>query len=212
MTLSLGSSASSRKLLRLLLTTLVVATLGQAASAADGEVAVTLDADQTEVTFVLEATGHTVNGVLHLRQGELLLQGDGKASGELVIDATKADTGSNRRDKTMHKKVLESEAHPLIVFHVESYDGELPASGGGEMTLKGSMELIGKGHPMEMAIQVERDGNGFKGKTQFEVPFIEWGLHDPSLLFLRVDKVVSVSVSTAGSLEVESVDTTEPAS
>lgn len=190
----------------------VVFAVCSAGPLAAGDVTVSLDADRTEVTFTLEATGHTVNGVLHLRQGEVVLGGAGKASGDLVIDAVKTDTGSKRRDKAMHKKVLESAAHPLIVFHVESYEGELPAAGSGEMILKGSMELLGKPHPMEMPIQVERDGSSFHGKARFPVPFVEWGLHDPSLLFLRVEKVVTVSVETAGSLQTLSSVTAEPAS
>ena len=89
----------------------------------------TLEPDDTAVTFFLEATGHDVEGKLYLRSGEIRLDpATGLAAGELVIDATRAESGSKKRDKAMHKKVLESEQHPWISFKAERYEGELAAS------------------------------------------------------------------------------------
>ena len=98
----------------------------------------TLEPDDTAVTFFVEATGHEMSATtrsgrsrskLYLRSGEIRLDpATGLAAGELVIDATRAESGSKKRDKAMHKKVLESEQHPWISFKAERYEGELAAS------------------------------------------------------------------------------------
>lgn len=40
-----------------------------------------------------------------------------------------------------------------------------------------------------------------KADTRFSIPFVEWGLKDPSVAFLRVKKVVEVHVKAEGRLE-----------
>jgi len=37
----------------------------------------------------------------------------------------------------------------------------------------------------------------------FDVPYVAWGLRNPSMLFLQVSPVVAVTVRTEGSLRVE---------
>ena len=47
---------------------------------------------------------------------------------------------------------------------------------------------------------VEASGDELSAETAFEIPYVEWGMKDPSFLFLRVAKVVEVKVSATGSL------------
>jgi hypothetical protein len=45
--------------------------------------------------------------------------------------------------------------------------------------------------------------------TTFVVPYVEWGLHDPSMMVLRVAKTVGVTVQAKGTLSAtESVPST----
>ena len=62
------------------------------------------------------------------------------------------------------------------------------------------MEIHGGEHALTMPAEVERDGRSVHATAHFDVPFVEWGMHDPSILFLRVEKTVAVTVETEGHL------------
>jgi polyisoprenoid-binding protein YceI len=166
-----------------------------------------LNSEDTEVTFLLEATGHNIEGTLYLSHGEITFDSEsGRASGEIAIDARRSVSGNKSRDKTMRKKVLESEDHPLIVFVPKELRGTIVDSGQSEVELLGTLTLVGHEHPFTMPATVEMsEGGQLKVSTTFKVPFIEWGLEDPSILFLRVAKEVEVTITATGSLET-SVD------
>lgn len=179
--------------------------LAGASPAAAAETVVQLDPDATEVSFVLGATGHDVHGTFGFQEGTIRFDpATGKASGELVVDATVADTGNESRDKTMHNKVLETDRFPRIVFHVERVEGSLPEQGKGSLQLHGTMEIHGGEHHLTMPTEVDRDGDSVHATTHFDIPFVEWGMKDPSILFLRVEKNVAVSVETEGHLSSDS--------
>jgi polyisoprenoid-binding protein YceI len=163
---------------------------------------VELDPDATTIDFTLGATLHTVEGTLRLDRGEVRYDpGTGAASGEVVIDATSADTDSRKRDRKMHEKVLESDRYPEIVLEVQSVDGELPAAGDtGSMTLHGTIELHGDHHPVSIPLEVARTGDRLELVFDLRVPYVEWGLEDPSAFVLRVEKHVDVHVEATGVL------------
>ena len=163
------------------------------------EHAIVLDPEETTIRFTLGATGHDVEGSLVLQQGELRIDPEkGLASGRLEIDARRSETGNAKRDKTMQTKVFEIEHHPLITFTAESFEGGLPAMGKGEAKIHGKLTLVGGEHPMTLPLTFEIESGRFDATTQFPVPFVEWGLHDPSIFFLRVEKVVQVEVHAMG--------------
>lgn len=162
------------------------------------------DPNGSQVTFTLGATGHTVEGTLHMTSGQLILDpANGTASGEIVLDAARTESGNDRRDKKMHKEVLLSAAHPRIVFEVESLQGELSNEGRSDFELGGTMRLVGKDHAMQIQVQLEVEGDRFEGQCKIVIPFTSWGLKDPSVLFLRVDKEVHVTVQAMGEWKVE---------
>ncbi len=163
-----------------------------------------LEPESTEVTFTLEATGHDVAGTLYLHTGRIRFDAEtGVASGEVSIDARRADTGHKKRDKKMHKKVLDSEHHPLIVFRPERLEGEIAAEDTSEVQIHGTVTLLGADHPLTLPTTVEIKGGEVTARATFAVPYVEWGLHDPSIVFLRVAKVVDVTISAAGTLSAE---------
>jgi len=64
----------------------------------------------------------------------------------------------------------------------------------------GELELLGTPHDVSIPISLELDGAVFSGSASFTVPYVEWGLEDPSTFVLRVAKEVSVTVETGGTL------------
>lgn len=161
-----------------------------------------LDPAHTEVTFLLGATGHDVHGVLHLQEG--LLRFDPAAhtaSGDVVIDVRLAETGNAKRDKTMHAKVLNSASFPQMVFHARSIEGDLQPSGHSEITLVGTVTLLGKDHPLSLPTKVDIEGGAVSASSTFTVPFVDWGLHNPSTFILKVAKTVDVTIAAKGTLD-----------
>ena len=161
----------------------------------------TFDPDASEVGFDLKATGENVHGLFHLQAGEIVFDMEsGEASGEVIVEALGASSGSKKRDKTMHKKVLESEEHPLILFRPDRLEGELAPQGSSEVQLHGTMILLGVEHEMMLSATVEVDGERLQATVGFEVPFVEWGLHDPSFFILKVAKLVDIKIHAEGTL------------
>jgi polyisoprenoid-binding protein YceI len=166
-----------------------------------------LDPQASKVTFTLKATGHMVEGGLALKSGRIAFDpATGAASGEIAIDLKSAQTGNKTRDQKMHDEVLETKKHPLAVFRAEKFRGTLPASGTGQGTLDGTLSLHGTDHKMSLPAKLEVKDGRVKAVTQFEIPYVEWGLNDPSVVMLRVAKVVTVTVRAEGTLEAAGAD------
>jgi polyisoprenoid-binding protein YceI len=164
-----------------------------------------LDPQATQVSFNLPATGHDVEGALVLKAGRIAFDPvSGAASGEIAIDLGSAVTGNKSRDKQMQKDVLETETYPLAVFRAEKLRGSIPESGSGQVTLDGTLSLHGAEHKVSLPAKIEVEGKSLKAETEIPIPFVEWGMHDPSILMLRVAKVVSVKVLARGTLAPES--------
>lgn len=181
---------------------ILVALLALAPGAAQAvERQLDLASETTRVTISLPATGHDVEGTFHLTRGSLRFDPEtGQASGEIVVDATGGETGNKSRDKTMRQDVLEIAKFPEIVLAIERIEGAVPESGKGEFTLHGKFHLHGVEHPLALPVKAEIQGGRAVADTSFAVPFIDWGLHDPSIFFLRVEPVVTVNVHAEGDL------------
>jgi polyisoprenoid-binding protein YceI len=188
---------------RFVLTVLALAVLAAAALPAwAGEQVLVLDPAASEVTFEVQATGHDVHGRLYLDGGEVRFDpATGFASGRIEIDARRGETGNGSRDKTMREKVLEVASYPLFVFEAKRFEGELPAAGRGEVSLIGTLAIHGAQHPLTLPATVERQGDHLRATATFRVPYVEWGMHNPSIVFLRVADEVAVTVATEGDLE-----------
>ncbi len=160
----------------------------------------TLDPEASKVSFHLGASLHDVEGLLLLESGELRFDLEsGIASGEIVIDATRTETGNGKRDRAMHKKVLESEAFPRIVFHLRRVSRSGPPTDGVlKLDLQGVVAIHGGEHEVSMAAEVKLEGDRVEGSATLTVPYVAWGMHDPSLLFLRVAKEVEVTIEATG--------------
>lgn len=160
-----------------------------------------LDPATTAVHFTVTATGHDVEGTFRVTSGAVRFDpATGTASGEIRVDALSAQTGNGSRDKTMRGDVLETEKFPLFVFTPEHVVGAVPSTGEGQIELRGLVALHGASHPLTVPAKVHREGGLLKLTAEFAVPYVEWGLHNPSVLFLKVADVVQVHIEGQGTL------------
>jgi polyisoprenoid-binding protein YceI len=161
---------------------------------------IVLDPEASSISFVLDATLHKVHGVLKIKRSEIEF-GNSYALGEIVLDAGLTTTGNGKRDRKMHAEVLLSEAWPEITFRPVKFQGSVPAQGRAELVLRGAFHILGQVHRTEVPVALEIDDDRIRVESEFTIPYVEWGLKDPSVFVLRVAKVVQVSVTLAGRLE-----------
>jgi polyisoprenoid-binding protein YceI len=160
-----------------------------------------LDPATTRVGFTLQATLHKVEGTIPLKEGVITFDAaGGAASGRLVLDATGVRTGNESRDRKMHTEVLESARFQEIVFIVQRVELQVDASGKGTVTLLGTLSIHGSEHPLTIQARVRREGERAFAEGDFTVPYVAWGMADPSVFLLRVAKQVQVHFATSGTL------------
>jgi polyisoprenoid-binding protein YceI len=175
--------------------------LALAGVAPAAEQSLTLDPAATKIAFTLGATLHTAEGTIRLERGTLRFDPDsGTASGEIVVDAKSAETGSDSRDANMHRDVLESGRFPVIVFRPERLEVVARAATTADVKLHGRIEIHGGAHPLTIPAKLTADGPRLRISASFRVPYVEWGMRDYSNLVLRVDKHVDVTLEAAGHL------------
>ena len=168
---------------------------------AAAEQGLTLAPKETKVSFTLEATAHTVHGTIPLVSGSLRFDpASGRAAGEVVLDLKSAQTGNASRDRDMHTKVLETEKFPTAVFRPRQIRGALAPTGTSEVRLAGTLLFHGAEHAIEIPVKVTRQGSRITADGHLTIPYVAWGLKDPSKFVLRVGKTVEVALHVAGDL------------
>jgi polyisoprenoid-binding protein YceI len=156
-----------------------------------------IDPAQAKVDFTLGSLLHTVHGTFQLKRGTLSFDPQsGKASGELVVDATSGESGSPARDKRMHASILESARYPEIVFRPDRVDGKVAAEGKSQVQLHGIFAIHGAEHEIILPATVEAEAGQYNVNTTFEVPYVKWGMKNPSTLMLRVSDKVEITIQT----------------
>ena len=173
-----------------------LALLGAAALSAQ-TIALDLDPAQSEVEFLVGSTLHTVHGTFHLKRGAIRFDADtGKAEGELVVDATSGASGSAARDRRMHKEILQSDRYPEIVFRPDRVEGKVAAEGASQVQLHGIFSIHGGDHEMTVPVDVQSAAGEYTATAHFVVPYIKWGMKNPSTFVLRVSDKVEITVHT----------------
>jgi polyisoprenoid-binding protein YceI len=158
-----------------------------------------LDASQSRATFTLPDVIHTVHGSFKVKRGSIQFDpSTGAASGEIVVDATSGDSGSEARDKRMHRNILESPKFPEIVFVPSRVRGEVSMTGESKVEVDGTFTIHGTSHPLTASAVVTAAGDRLQTKVHFVVPYVAWGMKNPSTLFLRCGESVEIDVDASG--------------
>lgn len=161
-----------------------------------------LTPDNTGIEWTLDSVLHTIHGSFELKRGNIRFDPDsGKASGEVVVETTSGESGHHPRDRRMHKGILESSKYPEAVFTPDRLDGKLAMSGTSNVKLHGMFKIHGVDHELTLDVQARVAHDRITAEITFEVPYVAWGMKDPSTLFLRVEKTVQVAVHTDTALE-----------
>jgi hypothetical protein len=98
----------------------------------------------------------------------------------------------------MHKVVLESAKYPDAVFRPTQLEGKLATSGTNDVKLHGVFILHGSEHELIVPVHAEMSSGKWNGEAKFEVPYVRWGLKDPSNWLLKVKPAVQVDLDLVG--------------
>ena len=158
-----------------------------------------LDSSVTTVTMTLGDVLHTVHGTFKAKGGTIRFDSSsGTASGSFTVDATTGDTGNSTRDRKMHKEILESSKFPEISFSPTKITGSV--ANGSSVQVEGIFRIHGTDHPMTLMVPITLNGDALTAKFHFVVPYVAWGMKNPSTFVLRVGKEVDIDVTAVGHL------------
>ena len=163
---------------------------------------VQIDPAQAKIEFSLSGNMHTVHGKFILKSSAIRFDpSTGKIGGVIVVDATSGDSGNGGRDGRMHREILESAKFPEIVFTPMLMTGVLAAEGSSKVEVSGRFRLHGQDHDVTLPIDVKSDGKNLQITTHIEIPYVQWGLKNPSNFFLRVSDKVAIEIHATGRLQ-----------
>jgi polyisoprenoid-binding protein YceI len=155
----------------------------------------------TKIEWTLTDPLHTVHGTFKLKRGSIKFDPDsGKASGEVVVDVASGDSGNGARDSRMHANVLESTKYPDAVFTPDRIDGKLSLAGASQVKVHGVFRIHGADHEMIMNADAKAAGDKLDVHLTFDIPYVAWGMKDPSNFLLKVGKTVQMSIDTTAPL------------
>ncbi len=157
----------------------------------------------TQVNWTLGGALHTVHGTFKLKKGDRLWFDDssGQAGGLLVVDAISAESGSSARDSRMQKDVLESARYPEITFAPDRVVGKVLRTGDSEVQLHGMFTIHGGTHEILMKVNSHVDQQKLTATVSFTVPYVKWGMKDPSNFLLKVKDLVQIDIQAAARIK-----------
>jgi polyisoprenoid-binding protein YceI len=166
------------------------------------EIVLTLDPAQSTVHWAVDSTLHMVHGTFALKSGTVHFDPEtGKAGGEIVVVATSGESGNNSRDARMHKEILETQKYPDAIFRPTQVQGRVGQSGASDVKLDGVFSIHGANHDLTALVHAELTGDRWRGTGKFEVPYVKWGIKDPSNFLLKVKPVVNVELEMSGEVK-----------
>jgi polyisoprenoid-binding protein YceI len=157
--------------------------------------------DESQVAFALGGSGHHVQGTFHVQSGSIDVdRSTAKISGSVVVAAGSGNSGEPSRDKKMNSDVLDVAHFADVSFVPQSYQGTIAASGDSTIQVTGTFTLHGTPHDLTVPMQIHIEGGSCTAKAHFTVPYVKWGLKDPSIFILKVAKEVDIDLTLVGRL------------
>jgi polyisoprenoid-binding protein YceI len=165
------------------------------------ESVIQFDPAQTKIEFGLGSTLHTVEGTFKLKSGTIRFDpATGKIGGAIIVDATSGESGNDGRDRKMHRDILESAKYPEIIFTPVEVKGAFNPKGASRLEVSGQFRLHGQDHPMTIPVDIEAEGSKLQILARITIPYIQWGLKNPSTFILRASDKVEIDLRTVGEI------------
>jgi hypothetical protein len=157
--------------------------------------------DASEVKITLKTTHELVIGAFHVQSGSIEFdRTTPKMAGSVVVLAGSGKTGNDSRDKRMNKDILKVEQYANVSFEPKTYTGAIALSGDSNLQVTGIFTLLGTPHEIAIPILVHLEGTTATAKAHFVLPYVQWGVKNPSFMIWKADDDVAIDLSLAGRL------------
>jgi polyisoprenoid-binding protein YceI len=157
--------------------------------------------ESSDVSFTLDGSDHSTHGTFHVQNGSISFDlTSPQMSGSVIVAAGSGKTGNDSRDRKMTDTVLDASHFADVSFTPRSYQGTMAPSGDSTIQVTGTFTLHGTPHELTVPMQIHVDGANCQAKTHFVVPYVKWGLKDPSVFIFKVAKEVDVNLTLVGHL------------
>jgi polyisoprenoid-binding protein YceI len=181
---------------------ILLAALTSARAAHAQELSVQVDPAQSNVEYSLGSTMHTVHGTFSIKNGSIHYDpASGKMGGTIVVDATSGQSGNSSRDSRMHREILESDKFPEIIFAPTKLTGVVAANGTSKVEVSGRFRLHGQEHDVTLPAEIKTEGQNLSITTHMDIPYIQWGLKNPSNFLLHVSDTVKIEIQVRGHVQ-----------
>jgi polyisoprenoid-binding protein YceI len=159
----------------------------------------TVNPDASEVKMKLNTTHEVVNGTFHVQSGSIEFdRSNPKMSGSVAVLAGSGKTGNDSRDKKMNKDTLKVDQYTTVSFAPKTYTGTITPSGDSTIQVSGVFTLLGNAHDLTIPMQVHMAGSKATARAQFVVPYVQWGLKNPSFLIWKAENDVAIDLNLIG--------------
>jgi hypothetical protein len=81
---------------------------------------------------------------------------------------------------------------------VDRVGGELAPSGESQLDVHGGFQIHGASHEMTFHFRAEVKGSEVVSSTGFVIPYVQWGMKNPSNFLLRVSDKVEMNINATG--------------
>jgi polyisoprenoid-binding protein YceI len=158
-----------------------------------------LNPDASEVKMTLNTNHEVVNGAFHIQSGSINFDPTAShISGIVIVAASSGKTGNDSRDKKMNKDILKVDQYTTVSFAPKTYTGTIAPSGDSTIQVSGVFTLLGNPHDLTIPMQIHMDGSKATARAQFVVPYVQWGLKNPSFMFWKAENDVAIDLNLVG--------------
>ncbi len=155
----------------------------------------------SEVKMTLNTTHEVVNGIFHVQSGSIDFDRTAPhISGLIVVAAGSGKTGNDSRDKKMNKDILKTDQFATVSFAPKTYTGTILPVGDSTIQVSGVFTLLGTPHDLTIPLQIHMQGTKATATAHFIVPYVQWGLKNPSFLIWKADNDVAIDLNLVGQI------------
>ena len=162
----------------------------------------TVNPDTSEVKIKLNTTHEVVEGTFHVQSGSIDFDRSAlRMAGKVIVEAGTGKTGNDSRDKKMNKDILKVAQFATVSFAPKAYTGMIAASGDSTIQVSGVFTLLDMPHDLTIPMRIHTEGPKTTAKAHFVVPYVQWGLKNPSFLIWKAENNVDVDINLVGEIK-----------